>query len=169
MSGLLKKSSDVSEALRRRSEKSMQGKKVYLVVGVPGSGKSWVANQLKDKFTYVHHDGFIGHINHPEVYVKEITKAASTSDKPILAEAPFSISQIKDPLEKEGLSVEPVFILEDPRTLKQRYETDKNRDGKPLPKGHLTRMETYRSRAKEWGAFSGNSTQVLEHLKNKVG
>lgn len=140
-------------------------KEVYLIVGVPGSGKSWVAKQVSDKFTYVHHDGFIGHINHPEVYVKAIKDAAKTAKKPILAEAPFSISQIKDPLEEAGFDVKPVFILEDPDILKTRYETDPTRDGKPLPKGHLTRMKTYEERAKLWGAFSGTSSEVLEFLK----
>lgn len=136
-------------------------KSIYLVVGVPGSGKSWVCEQLRDKFEYVHHDGYIGHIKQPEVYVDAILQKAKSATKPLLTEAPFSISQIKDPLEAQGFKVIPVFILEDPRIVSERYQ---KREKKQIPTGHLTRMETYRSRAREWGSFFGTSQQVLEHL-----
>jgi polyphosphate kinase 2 (PPK2 family) len=96
------------------------------------------------------------------IYVHEIIKAATNSDKPVLAEAPFSISQTKDPLEAHGIKVIPVFIAEDPEVITERY---KNREKKPIPKGHLTRQQTYAQRAKQWKAFSGTSGEVLEHLK----
>ncbi len=32
--------------------------KIYLVCGVPGSGKTWVCKQLTDKFQYVAHDDY---------------------------------------------------------------------------------------------------------------
>lgn len=141
---------------------------IYLMIGVPGSGKSWVADQIKDKFDYVHHDGFIGHINQPGVYVKEILKVWKEATRPLLTEAPFSVSQIKDPLEKAGARVIPVIIVEDKKVLAERYEKDPKRDGKAIPKGHLTRMDTYLSRAKEYNAFVGNSSEVLEYLKKRV-
>ena len=133
---------------------------VYLVVGCPGSGKSWVCERLKERFTYVHHDLYIKMFG--PVYVNEIFKAALTSKKPILAEAPFSISQIKDPLEKHGIRVVPVFIQEDPDVITERYL---RREKRQIPKGHLTRQETYAQRARAWKAFSGTSDELLEHLK----
>lgn len=136
-------------------------KPVYLVIGVPSSGKSWIASQLTS-FTYVHHDGYIGHINQPRVYVKEIVKQAMVSDKPILAEAPFSISQIKDPLEARGIKVIPVFIIEDHKVLNDRYW---ERERKPIPQGHLTRQQTYKKRATEWKSFMGTSSECLEFLR----
>lgn len=137
---------------------------VYLLIGVPGSGKTWVMDQLENKYTEVRHDHFIG--KHGTVaYVGAIKSKLEVSSKPILAEAPFSISEIKDPLEKDGILVKPVFILEDPDILSRRYKNDPNRDGKDLPKGHLTRMKTYTERAKIYGAFSGNSSEVLDFLK----
>jgi hypothetical protein len=135
---------------------------IYLVIGVPCSGKSWIASQLTN-FHYVHHDGYIGHINQPKEYVFGILDALKTATKPILAEAPFSISQIKDPLEERGLKVIPVFILEHPKTLHERYMT---RERKPIPKGHLTRQETYRKRAYESKAFFGTSSDVLKYLQS---
>lgn len=46
-----------------------------------------------------------------------------------------------------------------------RYEA---REGKPIPKGHLTRIQTYLDRADELGAFMGTSEQVLTHLKTLI-
>lgn len=138
---------------------------IYLLIGVPGSGKSWVSAQLTN-FHYVHHDGYIGHINQPKEYVFGILDALKTATKPILAEAPFSISQIKDPLEERGLKVIPVFILEHPHVLHQRYM---NREGRNIPQGHLTRQETYRKRAMEWKAFMGTSSDVLKYLQSIGG
>jgi gluconate kinase len=136
---------------------------IYMIVAVPGSGKTWITNQIEDRFTFIHHDGYIGHINQPQVYVRAILKKADNAEKPILVEAPFSISQIKGPLEKSGYKVHTVFIQEDPSVIARRYS---NREGKPIPKGHLTRMKTYASRAREYGGFAGTSQQVLDYLKS---
>lgn len=137
-------------------------KTVYLVVGVPGSGKSWCCEQLQSQFYYVHHDGYIGHINQPEKYVAGIVAAAAKANRPILAEAPFSISAIKDPLEKQGFDVRPVFILEPEGVLRARYLA---REKKEIPKGHLTRQKTYAERAALWKSFVGTSTQVHAYLR----
>lgn len=136
--------------------------KIYLVVGVPGSGKSWVCEQLQDKFEYIHHDGYI-YLKEPGAYVRVILEKAPTATKPILIEAPFSIRETMEPLVNEGYSVTPVFIIEHPNVVAERYA---NREGKPIPQGHLTRMNTYRQRALEHGAFMGSSSQVFEYLKS---
>lgn len=135
--------------------------KIYLVVGVPGSGKSWVCEQLKEKFTYVHHDGYI-YLKRPGAYVQAILEIAPTATKPLLTEAPFSVRETLDPLVAAGYEVIPVYIIEDPDVVAERYA---NRESKAIPQGHLTRMNTYRMRAQESGAFQGTSSQVLEHLK----
>ncbi len=141
--------------------------KIYMICAVPGSGKTWITNQIKDLFTFVHHDGFIGHINQPDAYVEEILKKADGARKPLLIEAPFSMSAIEDPLKEAGYQVEGVVIHEDPNILARRYQTDPNRTGAPIPKGHITRMETFvkRAIARKW--FHGTSKEVLEHLKAK--
>jgi hypothetical protein len=134
-----------------------------MVIGCPGSGKSWVCDQLKDKFDYVHHDLFIGMAG--DTYVREILNRSKSATKPLLIEAPFSISQIKDPLEQMGFKITPVFIQEQPQVITDRYRA---RERKDIPKGHLTRQETYKQRAQEWKAFQGTSSQVLEHLKGQL-
>lgn len=135
-------------------------KKIYMVVGCPGSGKSWVCDQLKEMFDYVHHDLYIGMAG--DTYVNEIIKKAGLAKKPLLIEAPFSVSKIKEPLESLGFKITPVFIQEDHQVISNRYKARENKD---IPKGHLTRQNTYLSRADEWKAFKGTSNQVLEHLK----
>lgn len=137
--------------------------KIYLIVGCPGSGKTWVTSQLKDKFHLVHHDLYIGMAG--DTYLKEIKKAALTAEKPLLIEAPFSISQIKDPLEIAGHEVIPVFIIEKSQVIADRYM---KREGKEIPKGHLTRQKTYYERAIKWGSFTGSSEDVLNHLRNII-
>lgn len=144
---------------------------IYLVVGTPGSGKTWVCQQLGDKFDYLPHDDF----GDPKRYIEAIVRLATynqsaaqfntpdvTPANPVLIETPFSVTQIKEPLEARGYKVIPVFIIETPEVTTKRYE---DRDQKPIPKGHLTRIETYKTRAKELGAFSGTAEQVLAHLR----
>lgn len=138
---------------------------IYMVVGVPGSGKSWVCEQMQDKFTYVHHDGYIGHIKQPEKYVEAIVEKAAKSSKPMLTEAPFSVSKLKEPLEAQGFKVETVFIIEDDDVVATRYQ---QREGKEIPLGHITRMKTYKARAEESGSFYGGSEDVLKYLKSKA-
>lgn len=136
--------------------------KIYMVVGCPGSGKSWVCEQLEDFFEYVHHDLYIGMAG--TRYVEAILEVCETAEKPVLTEAPFSISQLKKPLETAGHEVQCVFIMEDPEVIADRYL---NREGKAIPKGHLTRQETYRERASEYDSFIGTSEEVLEFLKRE--
>lgn len=131
---------------------------IYLIVGAPGSGKTWVCNQLKDRFEYLPHDTF----PNDKTYVSAVHKLQGTATKPILIETPFSVSQILEPLSKH-FTVVPVFIIETPSLTQLRYES---RENKPIPQGHLTRIQTYIQRAKELNAFSGTSKEVLDHLKS---
>lgn len=143
---------------------------IYLVVGTPGSGKTWVCQQLGDKFDYLPHDDY----GDAKLYVNAILRLAEYNGKknpneerilPILIETPFSVTQIKEPLEAKGYQVIPVFIIETAEVTSKRYQ---DRELKPIPKGHLTRIETYKQRAKELNAYSGVASQVLEHLKGRV-
>lgn len=137
-------------------------KNIYLVVAVPAAGKSWVCDKLKDRFECVHHDNFI-HLKAPGTYFNAVLDAAKTATRPLLIEAPFSISGIKDPLEKKGFKVTPVFIFADEQVLRKRY-TERGRTEEHIISGHLSRQKTFQERARKWRAFSGTSTEVLAHL-----
>lgn len=131
--------------------------KVYLLVGVPGSGKSWVAAQLRDKFYHAPHDSYIG-----EDYPAMLEDLASLAiSKPILAETPFSVSKFTEVLS----NLETIYIIEPYSTVLSRYRA---REGKEPAKGDATRQETYKQRAKASGSFVGSSQEVLEYLIGKV-
>lgn len=138
----------------------MTQKTLYLVVGVPGSGKTWVCSQLAEKFHLIHHDGYI-YLKTPGAYVKAILEQAPTILRPILIEAPFSVSETVEPLEKAGYKITPFFIIEEEDVLRARYFA---RERKPIPPGHLTRTKTYFRRAWEGKHFYGTSDQVLAKL-----
>ncbi len=152
-------------------------KPVYLVIGVSGSGKSWACRQVRDKFTYVPHDRcWIHPTAQPEdsidpkwgppgsksVHIEVLSKVVRTADKPVLTECPFAERKLRQDLENDGIQVIPIFVIEPPETVKQRYEA---REGNPIPKAALTRATTLIERAREWGGFHGTSAQVAEHLK----
>lgn len=133
---------------------------IYLVVGTPGSGKTWVCKQLETKFAYLSHDDFI---NQSSVdYTNAAARLADYSNVPILIETPFSVSKIVEPLMKRGFVVIPVFIIETEEVTSKRYE---DREGRPIIQGHLSRIATYINRAREMGAFKGTSQEVLDYLK----
>jgi hypothetical protein len=133
--------------------------KVYLVVGVPGCGKSWVCNQLKEHFNYVPHD------QHYNGHPRAIMEAAKTSKKHVLADCPFAERPLRDQLAKEHIEVIPVFIVEAPEVVKVRYESRaKPLPGRAIPKGFMTRAKSIGARADEWKAFKGTSDEVLRHL-----
>lgn len=133
---------------------------VYLLAGSPASGKSWVCEQLKQKFVYIPHDHYLDDFTK---YLQTIKESARHGIKPVLTEAPFSVSKTQEPLEVAKLKVVNVYIVEDPKILSERYEKDRKEQ---IPKGHLTRQNTYLERAKLQRAFVGNSNQVLEYLRN---
>jgi hypothetical protein len=143
---------------------------LYLLVGAPGSGKTWVCSQLEDKFHVIHHDGFV-HLKEPGSYIREILKEAPAAEKPVIIEAPFSVSQTVEPLENRGYKVVPIFIIEDERTHSRRYIDREKKDGRWSDSsmrhlvGHLTRTKTYLQRAVDGGHFHGTSGQVLEYMK----
>lgn len=134
-------------------------KPIYLVCGVPGSGKSWVCEQLGDKYNYLSHDSFIGMPKH--AYQNALIKLARSSDKPVLGDVPFMISILIENLKASNATVIPYFVIENPLTTRTRYEA---REGKPIPPQHLTRIATVKQRAIQYRAPKGTSTEVLALL-----
>ncbi len=149
---------EVEDEVSVEAEQRSEPQTVYLLVGTPGSGKTWVAKQLTEKYEVVQHDDYI-----KGGYLEAVEKQARRSPKPVLAETPFSISEIKKPLEDRGIRVVPVFILESEDVTASRYL---GRERKAIPQGHLTRINTYRQRAVEMRAAQGTSIEILEHLRN---
>ncbi len=128
-----------------------------MLVGAPGSGKTWVSKQLEKQYCLIANDTYIG-----EDYVAAIKAIAPVTPKKVLIETPFSMSQLMEPLEDAGYMVEPIIIAESAAVHTARYE---KRTGKPIPKGHLTRTKTYLDRARSMGYFYGTSEEVLKYLQ----
>jgi hypothetical protein len=125
--------------------------------GVPGSGKTWIATKLRDKFMYIPHDEYpVGS------YYEAIGIAATMSSRPILAEAPFRISILIQQPHKLGLTVITHYLRLSPNVIISRYEA---RDRKPFPKQHLTNLVKYNKR--DWDS-SGSPEEILEYLRNKA-
>lgn len=131
---------------------------IYIVCGPPASGKSWVCNQLSKDFSYVPHDDY----QDIKSYARAIAFSKSNQTGNVLGDCPFAERPLKEELASIGQSAEFLFILESPETLSRRYQER----GKPIPKGHLSRLLSIPERANEWGSFYGTSAQVLEKLKN---
>ena len=138
---------------------------VHMVCGVPGSGKSWVCEQLTERFAYIKHDDYIGQKPHlataPNNFVAAII-AAATKDKPVLIDCPFAERELRAKIEAVGLKVKPWFIVEPTEVVKSRYFS---RTGRDLPQASVTRSVSIVNRANEWQAPHGPAVAVLEALK----
>jgi hypothetical protein len=132
---------------------------VYMVCGVPGSGKTWVLNQLTDLFTLVRNDDHIEN-NKKTLFIL----SAAHTVKPVLTDCPFGERLERDALESVRLEVWPYFIVEPVHVVMQRYQ---KREGKPLPMASVTRASTIKNRAEEWGAPYGTSEVILDLLKKE--
>lgn len=132
--------------------------KVYIICGLPGSGKTWCAEQIKDRFIYLPHD-----IYKVDEYSKIIIQEAKKSSSlPVLAELPFRISVVLDELLKKGLLIIPIFIIEPEWKVRLRYF---EREGRTCPT-LSSRFIRIKELANKYGVFSGTSDEVLEYLIN---
>jgi hypothetical protein len=128
---------------------------VFLVFGVPTSGKSWVCEQLDPLFwDYIPHDQ-----NTYEQILEAIS--SSTKDK-IAVDVPFNERELRTLIEAQGHSVTPIAVTVEPTTVMERYY---KRTNKPAPKNVLTRATSIQNKILEWKCFSGDSTQVLAHMR----
>jgi hypothetical protein len=137
--------------------------RLYLLCGVPGSGKTWVMNQVRTLYNAVDHDDFIG-----QDLVQAVLQRASSGEldkRPMLVDCPFAERELRGRLERAGFSVVPIFIVEPTHVVQDRYM---KREGKPLPRPSVTRAATILQRVHEWNAPRGTSEQVLDWLLKEV-
>jgi hypothetical protein len=160
---------------------------VVLVCGVAGAGKSWLCRQLTDRYTYIAHDRCWSHPTakpqddpstfrqaqgsgdaawgppgSKSTHLETLVRAAKTSGKPVLTEAPFGERKLKEDLEAAGVRVRPVFVIEDAEVIRRRFLS---REGSLPSQGVITRLSGLKARAISWDAFWGTSDAVLAHLK----
>lgn len=126
---------------------------LYLVAGVPASGKSWVCNQLKDKFNYVSYDGL-----NKDFHIYELLK---NNDKQLLFDPTIKISTFTKRI-SHLFNIKLVIIVESEDVLNQRII---DRGGKITNtiKRRMKRMADLSKRCE----FSGTSDEVLKYLTSK--
>ncbi len=160
-------------------------KKLVLACGVSGCGKSWACRQCTGRFHYIPHDRCWVHPDKPSWdpktawaadmkdesrylpgaksnHFEVLLEATKIATKPVLTECPFGERPLREQLEAAGIEVIPVFVVEPPALVAERYQ---KREGKPIPNAAFTRAGNIIDRAREWGAFFGTSDEVLEHLR----
>ena len=129
-------------------------KKIFFLCGQSGAGKTYVANQLKDKFEVIHYDSCRSNLI-------ETINIASKSTKPILLDIPNLISTYYKEL--FGLyQIEMLFIIEDVSTIKNRILS---RGGK-ITHSIEKRYKRMKSLYKKYGSYKATSDEMLNYLNN---
>lgn len=132
---------------------------VYLVIGVPGSGKTWVSRKVAHKTHYIPHD------LHTDDQFDVIMARLPDSDRPIITESPFMEKVIRRQLLDAGVDVRPYLVWENQETVQRRYE---EREGRPIPQMHLTRVKNIKARAEEWEIPIGSSEEIAKMLDRAI-
>lgn len=125
---------------------------VYMVCGASGSGKSWVCEQLIDKFTYVSYD--------KNIKSKHVELLQQSTDKPLLYDPPIKISTFIKRY-SNIFNIIPIFIIESEETIRSRIHQRGGRFTEALSK----RIHQIQKRSVKYGIFSGTSSEVLAYLR----
>jgi group I intron endonuclease len=127
---------------------------IYLLIGAPAAGKSWVARQLLDKFEYVSYDG-----NRKKDHL-DLLRASSNKVK--IYDPTFKISTIIR-RHSDEFNFIVVGIYESEEVLRARMA---GREGK-WTDTILKRNEVVKMRFLKYGngGFIGTSDEVLDYLK----
>lgn len=134
--------------------------KVFLLCGVPGSGKTWVMDRLEGYgYQLLRNDDYFGPMR--DLLVDDVHRAALGGREPVLVDCPFAEREFRAKLVDLEIDVEPIFIVEPPDVVAARYQ---QRQGKPASKATITRATTILNRADEWQARRGTSKEILELL-----
>lgn len=126
---------------------------LFLIAGCPASGKSWVCNQLTDKFNYVSYDKV-----NKNYHVYELLK---NNSKPLLYDPTIKISTFTKRY-RHLFNVRLIVIVEPEEVIKQRMLSR----GGQITDTIKRRIKRMCNLSKDC-EFSGTSNEVLEYLKIK--
>lgn len=131
---------------------------VYLLFGVPCSGKSWVISHLpRTCYRYVSHDASSSRTSLVRTCAME-----AAGDRPVIVDCPFDERNLRFDLENAGLSVIPVCVLAPAPVVNRRYMA---RNGVPAPANVLTRATTIHQKVDEWVCYAGESDEILNFFQ----
>lgn len=130
---------------------------VFLITGVSGAGKSWVCNKL------VNLNRNIKYIPYDKVNKADAIEMMKKSNIPILYDAPALISTfIKR--NSEIFDIRVIVIMGDFLQVKKQL---KDRGG-TITVGLYKRWRRMKRISETYGAFIGDSTEVLKFLKTQI-
>ncbi len=124
---------------------------LFLIAGCPGSGKSWVCNQLSDTFNYVSYDN-----TNNNYHVYELLK---NNSKLLLYDPTIKISTFTKRY-SHLFTIRLIVIVEDESVINKRMV---GRSGKVTDT--ITRRIKRMSSLSKNCEFSGTSSEVLDYLK----
>lgn len=131
---------------------------IYVLVGVPASGKSYVCEKLKDKFVVCEHDK----VPSRQLYTAAVS-ALAHGGKTVIAEAPFNAQELVSALIARRHTVHQVLVTASLPELEQRYLL---RAGKSYPPNFRTNHYRYLAAPHRF-LFSGTGDAVVAYLSSK--
>lgn len=124
---------------------------LFLIIGCPASGKSWVCNQLKDKLNYVSYDNI-----NKNYHIYELLK---NNSKPLLYDPTIKVSTFIKRY-SHLFNVRLIVITEDKDVIAERML---NRGGKIT--NTLDRRIKRMSDLSKHCEFNGTSNEVLDYFR----
>jgi hypothetical protein len=133
---------------------------IYLLIGAPCSGKTWIIDQVKHFVRCVEHDLSPDNLDD---YIWRVQYVSYSGV--VVADIPFKGEEFAAQLSKLGLDVHKLYVLVRDGDLKQRYF---KRTGK-LPHQYILNTNKSIMEHFQEGEFAGDSTRVLEYLNGTLG
>lgn len=125
---------------------------LFLIAGCPASGKSWVCEQLSDKFNYVSYDKV-----NKNYHVYELLK---NNNKPLLYDPTIKVSTFTKRY-SHLFNIKLLVIVEDKRIIENRMRVRSGEITKTLDR-RIKRMSDLSNNCE----FSGTSDEVLNYLNS---
>lgn len=130
--------------------------RLFILIGAPGIGKTWLCNRLSNDFTIISSDRNRDNID-------EAIRSALQQDKPVLVDIPF---RIKAFIERWRLTLPAcvvVSLVEDEATHRARLASR----GGEYTDSILKRVRRVDSIARRYGNISGTSDELLDRLSQE--
>lgn len=131
---------------------------IYLLVGIPASGKSWICDRMKG-MKVIRHDDF----KDRGEYLAHLWEAAADGD--VLAEAPFNAAEIVRSMNRRRVPICEVHVTGELPEIEKRY-LDRTDGKKSLPANFRTNHTRYKQDHERF-EFVGTSDEVLKWLEEK--
>lgn len=135
--------------------------RVYLLCGPPGCGKTWVSEQIAEKFNFLIHEEY------PiEQYQTALLNASWISEKPVLGNLPFRCGVVIDFLKSKNVDTKAIYVVEPYDTVARRFI---EREGRERFSGwHKKNIRHQNKRAAQRADFAGTAEEVLNYMRKEV-